>query len=80
MSATETYLSLWRGEVAYRPPLPTMREIATEVATRNGLELADLRGRSRLRSVYMVRHEAMWTIGRTGPVLQRADRPVLRRP
>jgi chromosomal replication initiation ATPase DnaA len=56
------YLSLWRGVVAIRPPLPTMKEIASDVAQRHGLSLGDLQGRSLVRKITNARQEAMWAI------------------
>lgn len=51
-------ISLWKHELA-RQPKPTARQIAAEIAQRNGLTVDDLKGPSRRREVAWARQEAM---------------------
>ena len=53
-------LSLWRGQVEASVGRLTMAEIATDVARRHGLTLADIRGRSQRRHVCQARDHAIY--------------------
>lgn len=63
-------LSLWRGliEAPIENPyeLPTMRNIAWQVAVQYGLKMEDLRGPRRFRRYVIPRQEAMYLMHQTG--------------
>lgn len=63
---SELVLSLYRGLIEVIPPPPTMREIATEVATKHGLTLDELRGPQRARRFAHPRQEAFALAMATG--------------
>lgn len=56
-------LSLWKGVMDGRP---TMASIATEIALKHDLTLADLRGRNCSQRFVIPRHDAMAAIYATG--------------
>lgn len=64
---TEAVLSLWHGELpAVVKPRPRMAWIAAKLATDAGLTVSDLKGRSRVKHISLVRQDAMDACCATG--------------
>lgn len=57
-------LSIWKGDIVSKRP--SMLEIATEIATRHGVTVADLKSKSRVAKIKNARLEAyaaLWVKG-----------------
>ena len=57
---SETYLSLWRGEIPANQSRKTMTQILEEVAAKHCLSVEDLKGPRKFRIVAHARQEVMY--------------------